>query len=240
MSGHSKWATTKRAKAVVDAKRSAVFTRLANLITVAAREKGGDPVTNFSLRMAVDKAKQANMPKDNIERSIKKGTGELQSEQIDELYYEGVGPLSAQYIVKSLTDNRNRSASSIRHIFSKFGGSLGSVMWNFTKNGVIRIENEELKKYDKSFDELELELIDLGADDIKKEEEGVTIITKVEDLQKVNKFFEEKNITTASSDIEFLAKEEMQVSENDREKIEKFENEMEDCEDVTDYYSNVA
>jgi YebC/PmpR family DNA-binding regulatory protein len=238
MSGHSKWATTKRAKAIVDAKRSAVFTRLANLITIAAREKGGDPATNFSLRMAIDKAKQANMPKDNIERSIKRGTGELQGAQIEELYYNGVGPLGAQYIIKSLTDSRNRSASSIRHIFSKFGGSLGSVMWNFSKNGIIRIASEELKKI--NFDELELELIDAGAEDIKKEEEGITIISKVEDLQKVKKFLEEKNMVTESAEIEFIAKEEMSVAESDREKIEKFENELEDSEDVTDFYSNVA
>src|SRR5680860_171666 len=171
MSGHSKWSTIKRAKGLKDAKRGAIFTKLGKLIVIAARGKGGDLDTNFSLRMAVDKAKAANMPKDNIERAIKKGTGEIEGGQIEELVYEGIGPVHSQFVLKILTDNKNRSASEIRHLFSQCGGSFGAVLWNFSQKGVIRISTENIK--DTLWDELELELIDAGADDIIKEEEGI-------------------------------------------------------------------
>ena len=234
MSGHSKWATIKRGKAVQDAKRGAIFTKLANLITVAAREKGGDPAINFSLRMAMDKAKTANMPKDNIEKAIKRGTGELVGEQIEELLYEGHGPANSQFVIKVLTDNKNRSASNIRHLFSKYGGSLGAVMWNFNRRGVIRIAGGKLPLAD-----LELELIDAGADDIIKDKEGITIYTKSGDLQAVKKFLDEKNIMTDSAEIEYVAKEELKLADDKREKIEKFIEELEDNEDVADYYTNI-
>ncbi len=234
MSGHSKWATTKRAKAVTDAKRGAIFTKLANIITVAAKEKGGDMETNFNLRMAVEKAKSANMPKDNIEKAIKRGTGELEGGQIEELYYEGIGPANSQFIVKVLTDNKNRSAAEIRHLFTKHGGSLGSVMWNFDKKGIIRISDLELKISD-----LELELIESGAQDILEEEEGITIITKIPDLQNVNKFLEDKKVKSESAEIEYIAKEESQVDEENKEKLEKFIDALEENEDVSDYYTNI-
>jgi YebC/PmpR family DNA-binding regulatory protein len=240
MSGHSKWATTKRAKAVVDAKRSAVFTKLSNLITIAAKEKGGDPVTNFTLRMAIDKAKLANMPKDNIERSIKRGIGGNDGQQIEELIYEGFGPVKSQFVLKCLTDNRNRAASNIRHIFSKYGGALGSVMWNFDKKGVIRIAKEELEKANVEPEDLELELIDAGAEDFSLAEEGMTIFTKVEDLQTVNKFLEDKNLKSETAEIEFIAKEEQIIEEGEKEKMEKFIEELEDSEDVNEYYHNIS
>lgn len=234
MSGHSKWATTKRAKASTDAKRGALFTKLANIITVAAREKGGDLNSNFNLRMAVEKAKAANMPKDNIEKAIKRGTGELAGGQIEELYYEGIGPVNSQFIIKTLTDNKNRSAAEIRHLFSKHGGSLGSVMWNFNKKGVIRIADFRLQIAD-----LELELIEFGAQDIIQEDEGITIITEISDLQNVNKFLEDKEIKSESAEIEYMAKEESQAKEEDKEKLEKFIDALEENEDVSDYYTNV-
>lgn len=239
MSGHSRWSTIKRQKAASDAKRGAIFTKSGNLITIAAKERGGNPETNFSLRMAIDKAKAANMPKENIERAIKRGTGELSGEQIEELLYEGFGPAKSQFIIKSLTDNKNRSAANIRHIFTKYGGSLGSVMWNFEKQGVIRIMDEELKNKNLPNEEFELELIDTGADDIIKEEEGMTIYTKIEDLQKVKSFLEQKDIKTESADIEYVTKEWQQLSKEDKEKVEKFIEELEDSEDVADYYTNV-
>jgi YebC/PmpR family DNA-binding regulatory protein len=239
MSGHSKWATTKRAKAVVDAKRGAIFTKLANLITIAAKEKGGDPDTNFSLRMAIEKAKTANMPKDNIERAVKRGTGELAGEQIIELIYEGIGPANSQFVIKSLTDNKNRSASNIRHLFTKYGGSLGSVMWNFEQKGVIRISNDELKDKNLNNENFELELIDAGAQDIKKEDEGITVFSNTEDLQKVKKLLDDHNVGTESADLEYVAKDETDPAEADREKIEKFIEELDECEDISDYYTNV-
>jgi YebC/PmpR family DNA-binding regulatory protein len=239
MSGHSKWATTKRAKAIVDAKKGAIFTKVSNLITIAAREKGGDPATNFSLRIAVEKARSANMPKENIERAIKRGTGELAGATIEELIYEGLGPAKSQFIIKSLTDNKNRSASTIRHIFTKAGGSFGAVMWNFQIKGVIGIEKEEVRNKKLENDEFELELIDNGAQDILREEEGMTIFTKPEDLQKVKNFLEAKNISTEAAEIEYVAKDKMSVSDEDKIQVEKFIDELENNEDVSDYYTNV-
>ena len=238
MSGHSKWATTKRAKAIVDAKKGAIFTKFSNNITIAARDKGGDPTVNFILRVAIDKAKAVNMPKDNIERAIKRGTGELGGATIAEYIYEGMGPTKSQFIVKALTDNKNRSASSVRHIFSKYGGSMGGVMWNFELKGVVRIINEELKGG--LSDDLELELIDAGADDIIKEDEGITIFTKTENLQKIKLLLDAKNIKTETSEMEYIAKEEMQLSDSDKESVQKFIDELEGDEDVSDYYSNIA
>ncbi|MFA6393456.1 MAG: YebC/PmpR family DNA-binding transcriptional regulator [Patescibacteria group bacterium] len=239
MSGHSKWATTRRQKAVVDAKKGAIFTKLGNLITIAAREKGGDPAINFSLRIAIEKAKAANMPKDNIERAVKRGTGELSGAEIAEIYYEAIGPANSQFIVKSLTDNRNRSASNIRHIFTKHGGQFGAVGWNFGKKGIIRIANEELKNKNINPEELELELIDAGIDDFIKEEEGITIYTTMDNLQKIREWLETKKISVESAEIEFVAKDSLQVGGEDREKLEKIIEELEDNEDVSDYYANV-
>jgi len=236
MSGHSKWATTKRRKGAQDAKKGAAFTKLANLITISAREKGGDLDTNFTLRMAIDKARGANMPKENIERAIKKGTGELEGATIEELVYEGVGPANAQFVIKSLTDSKNRSASEIRHVFSKYGGSMGSVMWNFEKKGVIQIPKEKMNV---SIDSIELELIEAGADDIQSEEEGVTIYTKIGDLQKVKNYLDQKGIETESAEIEYVPKDYIELSGEDREKVEKFMEALEDSDDVTDYYTNV-
>jgi YebC/PmpR family DNA-binding regulatory protein len=238
MSGHSKWATTKRAKAVVDSKRSAVFTKIARVITVAAREKGGDPVMNFSLRMAIDKAKAANMPKENIERSIKRGTGELAGETIEEIYYEGIGPAKTQFILKVLTDNKNRSAGNIRHLFTKHGGALSPVMWNFVEKGVVRVSAESLKEKGIKQDELELELIDAGADDIQAEAEGLTVLSRREDLSAVKKFFDDKGVITESADIEYVAKEKAAVAEVDREGLEKFIDALDEDEDVAEYYTN--
>lgn len=239
MSGHSKWATIKRAKGVNDAKRGAIFTKIGNMITIAAREKGADPEINFVLRMAMEKARAANMPKDNIERAIKRGTGELAGEQISELMYEGIGPVNSQFIVRSLTDNKNRSAATIRHAFSKYGGSLGSVMWNFEQKGVIRVAAEALKEAGADFDELELGLIDAGAQDIQKEAEGVTVITEMNDMQKVNKYLEDRKIKSESAELEYICKDELALSGEDREKVEKFIEALEENEDVSDYYTNV-
>jgi YebC/PmpR family DNA-binding regulatory protein len=237
MSGHSKWATTKRAKAVTDAKRSAAFTKYANLIAMAARDKGSDPSINFALRMAIDKARGVNMPKDNIERAIKRGTGELGGNALEELYYEGIGPAQAQFIIKSVTDNRNRSAANIRLLFTKIGGSMGSVMWNFDQKGVIRISNINLSSL--VIDELELELIDQGADDVIRESEGITIIMPMMELQKIKLFFDNKKIEVESAEIEYIAKESTNLSSTDMEKIEKFVDVLDESEDVSEFYTNV-
>ncbi|MEA2088619.1 MAG: YebC/PmpR family DNA-binding transcriptional regulator, partial [Patescibacteria group bacterium] len=187
MSGHSKWATTKRQKEITDKKRGAIFSKLAKNITVSAREGGKDIETNFNLRMFVEKAKGANMPKDNIERAIKKGIGELKGEIIEKILYEAIGPDNTFFIIESLTDNKNRAVSEIRHIFFKTGGLLGgqnSVMWQFEEKGVIKIINYKLQ-IKNSEEEFELNLIDYGAEDIEKEDKDLIIYTKRKKLQEV-------------------------------------------------------
>ncbi|MFA6514516.1 MAG: YebC/PmpR family DNA-binding transcriptional regulator [Patescibacteria group bacterium] len=238
MSGHSKWATTHRQKELVDAKRGAIFTKLANVITIAAK-KGGDPNSNPSLRAAVDKGRAANMPKDNIERAIKKGTGELGGAQIEELLYEGILPPGIQIMVKCLTDNKNRSGSSVRHLFTKNGGAFGAVAWNFSQMGVIRIPNEEIKAKHLSNEDLELELIDQNIQDFQKEEEGIVVYADIRDMQKIKDFLETKGLKIEQAEIEFVSKEKIKMEDDDKEKLEKFFEELEDNEDVNDYYTNL-
>ncbi|MFA6255225.1 MAG: YebC/PmpR family DNA-binding transcriptional regulator [Patescibacteria group bacterium] len=233
MSGHSKWATTKRQKGAADVKRGAIFTKLGNAITVAAKLGGGDPESNFRLRLAIDLAKSANIPKDNIERAIKRGTGELGGGIIESITYEGFGPFGTAFIIEALTDNRNRSSSSIKHTLTKYGGSLGvsgSVGWLFEQKGVLRIK--------KINDELELELIDVGLQDFAIEEDGVTIYTAPTDLKKVKDFLEKKEIAVEYAEIEQVAKEKKQLSPEEKEKLEKLYAELEDNEDVNNYYTN--
>jgi YebC/PmpR family DNA-binding regulatory protein len=233
MSGHSKWATTKRAKAVVDAKRGAVFTKLANTITVATREKGGDPDANFSLRLAIDRAKLANMPKENIERAIKRGLGEGNSLAIEELIYEGIGPVNSQWVIRCLTDSKNRSASSVRHVFSKYNGSMTPVMWNFEKKGVIRTAPKELG-------DLELELIDVGVEDIQPDAEGIVFYSNMADLKKVKDALEARGFVIESADLDYVAKETQTLSNpDDLEKINNFIEALDDLEDVNDYFTNI-
>lgn len=240
MSGHSKWATIKRAKAVTDAKRGAVFTKLGNIITIAARERGGDPSANPSLRMAIDKARSVNMPKDNIERAIKRGNGELGGAMVEELYYEAILPNNIQFIIKCLTDNKNRSAAVVRHALSKSGGSLGSVMWNFDQKGIIAISQEELKNANINIDDFQLELIDAGISDFKIEDDFVLLCTEVEALQKIKNIIEEKGLKIESGEIEYVAKDKQEILADDQGKIDKFTDELDELEDVSDYYNNIS
>ncbi len=238
MSGHSKWATTHRQKELVDAKRGAIFTKLGNIITIAAR-KGGDPNANPSLRAAIDRARDASMPKDNIERAIKKGTGELAGETVEELYYEGILPPGIQVVVKCLTDNKNRSGATVRHAFTKNGGAFGAVLWNFDQRGVIRITTQETREKNITLEDLELELIDLGIIDFIKEDDGISIQTEISDLQKIKEFLETKNLKIESAEIEYVAKEKMTLADSEQERIDKFFESLEDNEDVSDYYTNL-
>ncbi len=237
MSGHSKWATTKRAKAVVDAKRAVVFTRLAHGITLAAREKGGNPDINFSLRLAIEKAREASMPKENIERAIKRGTGELSGETLEEITYEGFGPGGVALLVETLTNNRNRTVSEIKHILTKHGGSLGaanSVAWMFEKKGVIGVPTSTLSE------EAELSLIEAGAQDIQKEGSEATIITEVEDFQNVKSAAEKLGTKTEFAEFDYLPKNTVALSEEGTEKLEKLLEEIEEHTDVLHHYSNRA
>lgn len=239
MSGHSKWATTKRAKAVVDAKRGAIFTKLSNLISIAAR-KGGDPEMNFELRLAIDRARAANMPKDNIERAVKRGTGEGGGGPIEELVYEGMGPAQTQFVIRVLTDNRNRAAANVRHLFTKHGGALGAVLWNFEQKGLLMISKETWESAKLDWDEFLLEGIDAGIEDAQLEDEGAVIYTKPEHFAAVKKWLEGKNVATASAAIEYVAKDKLEISGDDRAKVESFIDALEGDEDVSDYFTNAV
>lgn len=240
MSGHSKWATTHRKKELADARRSAVFTKFSNNITLAARQGGADIDLNFKLRLAVEKAREVNMPKDNIDRAIKKGTGELAGTIIEEITYEGFGPVKSAFIVEVLTDNKNRIVAEIKQIFSKHGGGLGAsggVSWQFAQKGVISVsvEGYAVKK-----EEIELELIDVGAEDIKEHEECVEILTKIEDLQKVKEAVDKFGLKIESAGLEWVPKEEIKIdNEEDKKKIENFMEALDDNSDVQNFYTNV-
>lgn len=235
MSGHSRWTQIKRGKGIADAKRSALFTKLGNTITVAARELGGEPAANFKLRMAIEQAKAVNMPKDNIERAIKRGTGELAGAQIEEITYEVFGPKGTAFIIEILTDNKNRAIANLKHILTKYEGGLGtsgSVVWRFEKRGVIRMTDAKNQ-------DLELRIIDAGAEDIKRENETLIIYTKSEDLQKVKENLEKQEITIEYAGVEWVAKEPIKIGDTAlKEKLEKLYQELDDSEDVNNYYSN--
>jgi len=232
MSGHSHWAQIQRQKGVTDNKRGAMFTKLGNVITIAAKQGGGDPETNFKLRLAIDQAKAANLPKDNIERAIKRGTGEIGGGVIENVTYEGFGPGATALIIEALTDNRNRTSAAVKHILTKFGGSLGapnSVRWLFDQKGVIRIE--------KLSEELELGLIDAGAQDIKTDDDGTAIYTQPNDLKKVKDWLEVKQVKVEYAEIEWVAKEKKDAT-NQRETLEKIFVELDENEDVNNYFTN--
>jgi YebC/PmpR family DNA-binding regulatory protein len=231
MSGHSKWATTKHKKAAKDSKRSSLFTKLAKIITIAARD-GDDQSMNFKLRMAVDKAKSLSMPKDNIERAIERGAGTGDSGPLEEITYEGYGPEGIALIMEIVTDNRNRTASEIRHILSKNGGSLGetnSVMWQFNRKGVIYLKTEKINE------EQELEIIDAGAEDIEKDENGIRVITAMEELQKIQEKLSNK-FEIDNAELEYLPKNKIKIE--NKEKMENFFEILDECDDINNFYSN--
>ncbi len=237
MSGHSKWSTIKRAKAVTDQRKGSLFTKLSKNITIAAKQGGGDPNMNFKLRLTIDKAKSANMPNDNIERAIKRGTGELKDIILEEVTYECYGPNGIAIIIIATTDNKNRTASVIRSTLAKHQGNLGntgSVMWMFDQKGIIRILKENIKNKD----EFELNIIDQGAEDIEEEDEGFTITSSVEDFKKIQEYIDQKSIPFESAAIEMVPKDKIDIDEKSKEKIEKLFAELEDDDDVNEYYTN--
>jgi len=242
MSGHSKWATTQRQKSSVDAKRGIAFTKIANLITVAAREGGGDLNSNFKLRLAIDKAKEANMPKDNIERAIKRGTGEGSAgNNFEEVTYELMGPAGSAFLVEAVTDNRNRTVGEVKTVANKNGGQLAgpnSVAWMFDKYGYINIEEEEIKKINP--DDLELALIDAGALDINKDGSW-QIITKIDDLQTVLKKTKEFELDPKDFGLSYFPQNELKIeSQEAKEKIERFYELLENIDDVSNVYTNAG
>jgi YebC/PmpR family DNA-binding regulatory protein len=236
MSGHSKWASIKHKKAVVDQRRGAHFTKLARAIQVAAREGGGDPDSNAALALAVQKAKDASMPKDNIERAIAKGTGAgTDADAIETVVYEGYGPGGVAILVEALTDNRNRTGSEVRHIFSKSGGNLGepgSVAWQFEKKGTIVVDAERFSE-----DDL-MPAIEAGAEDISEDEGVWEIVTEPADLTAVREALAEAGVELQSAELAMRPTTRIQVEEGEVGKLMRLIDQLEDQDDVNAVHAN--
>ena len=231
MSGHSKWATTKRQKAIVDAKRGAAFTKIANQIAIAARS-GGDPTMNPTLAMVLEKARKANIPKANIERAIARATDKSAAAMIEETY-EAYGPAGIGIIIEVATDNKNRTMPEVRNALSKNGGRMadpGSVMFQFARKGVIEIA-------EKGEDALMIAL-DCGAEDANEGEEGIEVITEATDLMKVRQALIDAGLSVDNAELRYIANTSVPVSEDDAEKVDKLLNAIDDLDDVTNVFTN--
>jgi YebC/PmpR family DNA-binding regulatory protein len=245
MSGHSKWSKVKQFKGAIDAKRSASFTKLAREIEVAVREKGSDPGMNFRLRMAIDRARAGNMPKDSIERAITRGAGANDGTQVESLRYEAYGPGGAGLVIECLTDNRNRTAGDVKTTLSKNGGSFaapGSVAFQFDHKGVVRTASIPA---DKPFgtaqgrrDEIELALIDAGAEDIRHEDEGTVIVCAINDLSKLSELTSGLGLSVLSAEIEWLPKTTVELDDTAGESLSKLIDLLEGHDDVGSVFTN--
>lgn len=245
MSGHSHAKTVARTKDANNQKKGQVFSKIARIISVAAKD-GGDPAMNSKLRQALEEARKFSMPKENIERAIKKGTGAIEGEQLEEVFYEALGPNNIALVLDGITDNKNRALGEVRQILQKHNFKLadeGSVKWQFEQKGVI-IANLKLQNANwQNKETLEMATIEAGADDIKWFQEGsdeyLEINTKPEDLEKIKKNLVEQGITMESSSLGWVAKEEIDLPANDREKLNKLFNDLDDSETVQNTYSNL-
>ena len=242
MAGHSKWANIKHKKARSDEKRGKEFTKIAKEITIAVRSGGGgDPEANSKLKLAIQKAKAINMPNENISRAIKKGTGEMESETIEEIIYEGYAPGGVAIMLEIATDNRNRTASEIRHLFSKANGNLGEtgcVAWMFKRAGYIVVSKENLK-----LDEEELMLIalELGADDVREEDDSYEVITSPEMFMEVKEGLEEQGIKLEDADVVMLPENTVEINDADTAtRVVKLIDLLEDHDDVQNVYNNMS
>ena len=237
MSGHSKFHNIKATKDKADAKRANVFTKIGREIAVAVKAGGPDPNTNSKLYDVIVKAKQNNMPNDNIQRSIKKASGETNTENFEAMTYEGYGPRGVAFIVECLTDNRNRTASDVRHLFDKHGGSLGtsgSVMYMFDRKGVIMLE----PKNGVSEDDVMMLALESGADDVVAEDEGYVIYTSPENFHAVTQAFANNGFNIISSEVEYIPTNVISLDENKAESIIKLKDKLEDLDDVQQVYTN--
>ena len=238
MSGHSKWATIKRKKAVTDQKRGSLFTKLVKEITIAARMGGGDPTGNPRLRLAVDTARDNSMPMDNISRAIKKGTGELEGVTYDEITYEGYGPAGIALIIETATDNRNRTVADIRHIMSRNNGSLGesgSVSWMFHRKGTLDVPVSAAGE-----DRLMEVLLDAGLEDLNSDDENYfTVITDIKDLENVKKALDDSKISYENAKIDLIPENYIELEAEDARKVIKLIDALESNDDVQGVYSNM-
>jgi YebC/PmpR family DNA-binding regulatory protein len=236
MSGHSKWSKIKHQKGVDDVKRGNLFTKLTREIIIAAKEGGGSADTNFRLRLAVQKARDSNMPLDNIDRAIKKGTGDLAGGSLIEMTLEGYGPSGMAVMVSALSDNRNRTVQEVRSTFTRHGGSMGEsgcVSWIFESRGVININAENVDA-----DELALIAIDAGAEDVQVESGIVEVYTKPDTLEKVRATLEQKKVKIESSELQMVPKTLVKLDEKAATQALKLLDKMEELDDVQNVYSN--
>lgn len=236
MSGHSKWSSIKHKKGATDAKRGKIFSKLNKEITVAARTGGGDPSGNPRLRTAIQAAKSENMPKDNIERAIKKGTGELEGVNYEESTYEGYGPGGAAVLIESLTDNKNRAVADIRHILNKGGGNLGEngcVSWMFDSKGYINVEKKAVDE-----DKLMETSIEAGAEDVREDNNSFEIITEPDDFEAVKKAIDNASIPYVVAEITMLPRTMLELKGKQAEQMIKLMETLEDCDDVQKVYTN--
>jgi YebC/PmpR family DNA-binding regulatory protein len=236
MSGHSKWANIKRQKGAADARRGQIFTKLAREIIVAVRQGGTNSDSNFQLRLAVQKARDNNMPSENIERAIKRGSGETEASALTEVKFEGYGPSGIAVLVEALTDNRNRTVQDVRRLFTRHGGNLGEsgcVSWLFESRGVITVESN-----DSNAEGIVLRAIDAGAEDVKTENGYVEIYTQPQDLEKVRKVIEEKE-HVISAELSLTPKNTVVLDENKAIQALNFLDELEALDDVQRVYSNI-
>jgi YebC/PmpR family DNA-binding regulatory protein len=239
MSGHSHFSSIKHKKGIADAKRGKAFSKMARVIIFAAKEGGGDPGSNYKLKMAIDQAKQINMPKDNIERAIEKGTGELKGGKLEQFVFEAYGSGKTAIIIEGITDNKNRSLSEIKQTLNQHNGKLagaGSVKWLFERKGTITVDNEQ-ETINK--ERLELTVIEAGAEDIYWHEDLLFIYTKPEELEKVKKNLEEKEIKIDSASLDWVAKETIEIEEKEKESCQKLFEALDENDAVQDIYSNL-
>lgn len=237
MAGHSHWAQIKRQKGAQDAKRGAVFTKAAREIQIAARKGGPNPDVNFALRIAIDRARDVNMPKDSIERAIERASGAGGADAIEEVLYEGIGPHGVALLCEVATDNRNRTVSELRHALGKRGGQLGasgSVAWQFDQKGVILVETNGQDP-----DELSLVAIDLGADDVQPVDEGLEVLTAPENLQAVREGLLKEKLTVKSAELARLPKMTVNLNEADTLQILNLVEALEELDDVQNVYHNL-
>jgi len=237
MSGHSKWASIKHKKAITDARRGASFTKLANLISIAAKQGGADPEINFSLRLAVTKAKAANMPSTNIERAIKKGAGGADGTVYEEITYEGYGPAGVAIIIETATDNRNRTGSEVRTALTKHGGSLGttgSVLFQFDHKGVIEVH----QKLGEDVDEAMLTIIEAGADDIEEAEKSFLVYTAGSQLDAVRKKLIVAGYEVTKAELQYIPKTTVTVDEKAAGQLMRIIDTLDDLDDITNVSSN--
>lgn len=236
MSGHNKWSTIKHKKGAADARRGRIFTRLIKELTISARMGGGDANANPRLRSAVLAAKAENMPKDNIDRAIKRGTGELEGTSYEESTYEGYGPGGAAILVDSLTDNKNRAVAEIRHIFSKYGGSMGEngcVSWMFNKKGYLSIDKAVVGE--ERLMEIALEA---GAEDVREDEDGFEVITGPADFETVRAALDESKIPYSDAEITMLPQNTLMLQGKEAESMVRLMDALDGCEDVQKIYTN--